>query len=77
MDIKGNRFKVIVKPNSRENKIVGYDEGRCAYRLDIKEKPQNNKANIEVIRLLSKLLKKKVKIVFGFKSKEKIIEIGD
>ena len=38
-------------------------------------KPEDNKANIEVIKFLSKSLKKKVKIVSGLKSKEKMIEI--
>lgn len=75
MNIKGSRFKVIVKPKSRENKIEGFDQERNAYRISIKAMPENNKANVEVIKLLSKLLKKKVKIISGLKSREKTVEM--
>lgn len=75
MDIQGKRFKIIVKPSSRENKIENFDSQKNAYRISIKAKPQGNKANIEIIKFLTKLLKKKVKIIAGLKSREKIIEI--
>lgn len=75
MDIQSSKFKIIVKPDSKESKIDGFDKERNAYRISIKARPENNKANIEVIKFLSKLLKRKVKIASGLKSKEKIIEI--
>ena len=77
MEIQGNKFKVIVKPNSRENKIEGLNIDKNAYMISIKTRPENNKANIQIVKFLSKLLKKKVKIVSGLKSREKIIEIID
>ena len=46
-------------------------------KIQIKAKPEDNKANIELIKFLSKSLKKKVRIVSGFKSKEKIVEIAE
>ena len=73
MQIKETIFKVIVKTNSPKNEILGYDKERKAYKLNIKAKPEHNKANIEIIKFFSKLLKKKVKIIKGLKSKEKII----
>ncbi len=75
MHIQSKKFKIIVKPNSRENKIIGFDNERNAYRIEINAKPEGNKANIEVIKFLSRLLKKKVRIITGLKSREKIIEI--
>ena len=39
MLIKEILFKVIVKTNSRENKIVGYDEIKKAYKIQLKAKP--------------------------------------
>ncbi|MBI2656455.1 DUF167 domain-containing protein [Candidatus Woesearchaeota archaeon] len=75
MDIKETKFKIIAKPNSRENKIECFDKERNAYRISIKAKPENNKANLEIIKFLSKLLKRKVKIASGLNSREKIIEI--
>ena len=75
MNIKTGKFMIIVKPNARENKIEGFNENKRAYRVSIKAKPEGNKANAEIIKFLSKLLKKRVKIAHGFKSREKIIEI--
>ncbi len=74
MDIKEPKFKILVKPNSKENKIEGFDNKRNAYIIRIKARPEDNKANIEIIRFLSKFLTKKVRIASGFKSREKIIE---
>ena len=58
-----------------KNEIVKFDKERQAYRVNIKEKAEDNKANIEIIKFFSKLLKKKVKIIKGLRSKEKIIKI--
>ena len=77
MDIKGNKFKIIVKPKSKETKIEGFDKDKNAYLICVKARPEDNKANVEVIKFLTRLLKKKVKISSGFKSREKIIEILD
>ena len=75
MEIKEWIFKVIVKPNSRKNEILGYDEEKQAYIIGIKEKAEDNKANIGLIRFLSKILGRKARIKSGLKSREKIIEI--
>ncbi|HLC61956.1 MAG TPA: DUF167 domain-containing protein [Candidatus Nanoarchaeia archaeon] len=72
-----NKFKVIVKPNSKENKIIEFNNESNTYKIQIKAKPEDNKANIELIKFLSKELKKKVRITSGFKSKEKIVEIAE
>lgn len=75
--IINNKLKIIVKPNSNENKIIGYDENKKAVRVEINAKPEENKANIEVIKFFSKLLKRKVKIKSGLTSKEKLLSIKD
>jgi len=69
-------FKIIVKPNSPKNEIISYNYERSAYRVNIKAKPEANKANIEIIKFFKKILKKDVKIMLGLKSKEKILKIG-
>ena len=76
MQITQKTFKIIVKPNSPSNEIVNFDIARQAYRVDIKEKAENNKANKEIIRFISKMLKKEVKIIKGLKSKEKILKVS-
>jgi len=66
------KLKIKVKTNAKKNEIldkVGY------YLVSVKEKAENNKANLAVIKLLSRYFKKRVRIVKGLKSKQKIIEI--
>ena len=75
MEIQGNTFKVIIRPNSGSNEIVGYDPEKKAYVVRIKAKPKDNKANKELIRFLSKVLGKRARIKSGLKSREKIINI--
>ena len=75
MEIRENQFKIIAKPNSPKSEIIGYDPNRQAYMVNIKAKPEDNKANIEIIRFFSKLLKKRVIIIQGLKSREKLIRI--
>ena len=74
MEIKEDIFKIIVKPNSAKNEILKFDKERKAYRVNIKEKAEDNKANMEIIKFFSKLLKKKVKIIKGLKSGEKVLK---
>ena len=70
-------FSVYVKPASRQSEILGYDSIRQAYKIAVKAPAEDNKANLELMKFLKKQLKKPVKIIKGFKSKEKIIEILD
>ena len=67
-------IKIIVKPKSGKNELIGFDNERKAYIVRIKAKAEKGKANIEIIKLFSKLLKKKVEIVKGLKSREKILK---
>lgn len=75
MEIKEKSFKIIVKPNTPKSEIIKYDWEKKAYRVNIKEKAEDNKANIEIIKFFNKLLKKKVNIIKGLKSKEKVIKV--
>ncbi|MCK4730341.1 MAG: DUF167 domain-containing protein [Candidatus Aenigmarchaeota archaeon] len=62
---------IIVVPNSKKEQILDEEP----MRVKIKEKPEDNKANLGVERILSKYFGKKVRIVKGFKSKRKVVEI--
>jgi len=75
-DIREDNVKVILKPNSSKNKIVKFDSERNAYIVEIKAPAYNNKANIELVKFLSRFLKKDVKIIRGFKSREKLLRIS-
>lgn len=74
--IKDNSLKIIVKPNSKKNEIIGYDSQKQALKLAIKAPPENNKANIEVIKFFNRLTKKQVKIIKGLTSKEKLLKFS-
>ena len=50
---------------------------RNAYKISIKARAEDNKANIELMKFLSKTTKKKARIVSGLRSREKIVELED
>ncbi len=67
---------VKVKPNSSKREVQSF--GNQRYLIYLKSPPENDRANIELINLLSKELgvpPKSLNIKFGRTSNEKIIEI--
>jgi uncharacterized protein (TIGR00251 family) len=73
--ISKQQFKVLVKSNARKNEILGFDEQKQAYKVAIKEPAEDNRANEELVRFLSKELGKKVRIISGRTSKVKIVRV--
>lgn len=69
-------IKVLVKPNSKKTRVIGYDKAKKAYIIEIKEPAEKNKANKELIKLISKTAKKNARIKSGLSSREKILIIG-
>ncbi|MBU0930359.1 MAG: DUF167 domain-containing protein [Nanoarchaeota archaeon] len=63
--------KISVKTGQLKNEIIRKDEN---YLVSIKERPEKGRANLAIIKLFKKELKKNIKIISGFKSKEKYIE---
>ena len=72
--ITNNSLRIIVKPNSRKNEIISYDDGRQALRVNIKAEPEKGKANLEVIKFFNKLTKRQTRIITGLTSKEKLLK---
>ena len=69
-------INVKVKPNSSKQEVENFGGGR--YLVYLKSEPENNKANMELINILSKELgvpPNSIKIKFGQTSDKKIIEI--
>ncbi len=66
------KINVKVKPRSGEQKIEKSDEGLMVY---LKSAPEDNKANIELLKALKKYFGKNVKIIKGKTSKNKVIEV--
>jgi uncharacterized protein (TIGR00251 family) len=74
--IHNNHLLIIVKPNSPKTEILKWDEEKKALRVNIKAKPEDNEANIAIIKFFSKLLKKKVIIKSGLRNREKLLELS-
>jgi uncharacterized protein (TIGR00251 family) len=69
---EGSIIEVFVKPKSREFKIAVEADEIVAYCT---EQPVQGKVNKELIKELSRLLKKRVELVSGFASKQKCLLI--
>jgi len=67
-------IKIKAKPSSKKQSIKRKED---FYLVKLKSAPENNKANLELIKLLKKHFKKDVKIKSGFTSRRKIVEIID
>jgi uncharacterized protein YggU (UPF0235/DUF167 family) len=71
------KIHVKVKPNSTKQEIVEF--GNSRYLIYLTSSAENNEANIELIKLLSKHLgvnPKNIKITFGATGRDKILEIN-
>ena len=65
-----------VKPNSSKQEIVSFGDFR--YLVYLKSQPEDNEANIELIKLMSKHLgtpSTRIKIISGLSSHNKILEV--
>lgn len=68
------RLDIKVQTNSGRQEIQKSIDGKIQ-KVFLKKQPKNNKANNELIKFLSKHFNKKIKIIKGFTSKRKLIEI--
>ncbi len=66
-------LKIKVKPNSGKQEIKRISENEFA--VSLKSKTEDNKANIELIKLMKKRLGKNIKIIKGLKNRNKIVEV--
>ncbi|MDD5418073.1 MAG: DUF167 domain-containing protein [Candidatus Nanoarchaeia archaeon] len=67
------KIKVKVIANAKEDKIDKIDES--TYRIRIKAKPVEGKANIYLIKILEEYFDSKAELVSGRTSKIKVFEI--
>ena len=66
-------IKIKVKPSSGKQEI---EEKEGYYLVHLKSPPEDNKANIELLKILQKYFKtKEIKVKTGFRSKNKTIEV--
>ena len=69
---EGSIIEVFVKPKSREFRIVAEADEIVVFCT---EEPIEGKVNKELVKELSRFLKKKVELISGFKSKQKRLMI--
>ena len=67
-------IKIKVYPHSGKEEIVKLSDD--SYKVYLKKPAEDNKANIELIKLFSKHFKSQVSIVKGYKGRDKILEIA-
>ena len=65
-------IKIKVKPNSSEQSIEKLGE---EYLVKLKSRPEDGKANVELVKLLTKYFGSEVRIKSGFSSRRKIVEV--
>jgi len=68
------KIKVKVHPLSGRQEIIKGDD---SYTIYLKSRAEDNKANIELLKLLHKYFKREVKIKSGLTSRNKIIEVKE
>lgn len=74
--VKNGFLWVIVKPNALKTQAISYDYEQKALKIVVHAPADKNKANKEIIRFFSKVLKKKVLIKSGLTSRQKLLQIG-
>ena len=65
-------ISVKVKPNAHKTEIVS--EG-AVLEVAVAAPPENNRANIELIKFLEKKFKKKARIIRGLTGKNKLVSL--
>ena len=71
-------IKVKVFPNSKKEEVIKKSED--SFEVKVKAKPEKGMANKEVVKLLSiyfKIPESKIRLIKGFKERNKIFEIKD
>ncbi len=69
------KFQIRVKPNSSEPRIEEFGDHR--YLVYVESAAENNKANIEMLKMLGKHIgipSTKLRIVSGMMNKDKVVE---
>jgi uncharacterized protein (TIGR00251 family) len=67
------KINIKLHPNSSKEEIIKLKEKD--YDVWLKEKPIDGKANSELTKALKKYFKKDVRIIKGFKSRKKVVEV--
>ena len=68
------KMSIRVVANSKKDSVVERD---CVLVVYVKEQAKDNRANLAVMKLLSRHFGKSVRIVAGFSRRRKVVEVAD
>jgi len=71
-------LKIRVRPNSGKQNVEKIKDNE--YKVNLKQNAEDNKANIELLKLLKEHFKagsNNIKIIKGLKSRKKVVEVKD
>jgi len=68
------KMSIRVVANSKKDSVVERD---CVLVVYVKEQAKDNRANLAVMKLLSRHFGKSVRIVAGLSSRRKVVEVAD
>jgi hypothetical protein len=68
-------IQVKVHPSSGREEIIKVTDN--SYKIYLKKPAEDNKANIELLKILKKEFKKEARIIRGLTGRNKVIEIKD
>ncbi|HZI30336.1 MAG TPA: DUF167 domain-containing protein [Gemmatimonadaceae bacterium] len=74
---RATRIEVRVQPRASSNQVIGYRDG--VLRVRVQASPIDGAANDALVRLLADefgVARRQVRIVSGFGSRNKIVEVG-
>jgi uncharacterized protein len=74
--VRDGLLRVVVKPNSHKTEVLGWDPVRNALVVRLRSRPQDGKANAELVKLVSKELGARAAIKSGSSSREKVLRIS-
>ena len=69
-------LKVCVIPNSKEFRILNFNQWNNELKIYIKAKAEKNLANKELLKQFKKIFKAEIEITKGKKSKHKLVKIN-
>ncbi len=72
---KSGTLKVEIKPNAVRNEVTGWIPEKGAFKVSVKAPPKEGRANMGLVKFLSKLLKREVRIVSGHTSRRKVLKV--
>ena len=70
-----NKIHIFVKPNAKKTEILSFDPQTNIVNIAVAAPADKNKANKELLKFVSRQLKKKTAFVSGLRSKEKVLQV--